>query len=216
MPQSDASCDISIPGVRLQGELRVPDEPRGIVVFAHGSGSSRHSPRNQWVADYLRQHSLGTLLFDLLSADEERVDRITAEYRFDIELLAGRLVDVSDWLLEREAAATSIGYFGSSTGAAAALVAATRTNQTIAAIVSRGGRPDLAGDALYSVASPTQFIVGANDPEVLSLNRAALKCLACEKELVVIDGATHLFEEPGTLADAASHARRWFVSHFPQ
>ena len=208
------SCEIPVTGTVLEGELLLPEPCEGIVVFAHGSGSSRHSPRNQWVAGFLRERGLGTLLFDLLSAEEGRKDAITAEYRFDIPLLATRLRDAADWLAERQSEEIPIGFFGSSTGAAAALVAANHTQARIAAVVSRGGRPDMAGAELDTVAAPTLLIVGARDPEVLALNQAALARMRCEKELVVIEGATHLFEEPGTLASAAKYARDWFLGHF--
>lgn len=207
------NCQIPVSGAVLEGELELPDGYAGIVVFAHGSGSSRHSPRNQWVASFLRERQLGTLLFDLLSADEGRIDAITAEFRFDIGLLAARLQEVTNWLTDGPGKSARIGFFGSSTGAAAALVAANHTRQPVSAIVSRGGRPDLAGDELEVVSSPTLLIVGGNDPDVLALNRDAYARLSCEKELVVIEGATHLFEEPGTLAGAASEARDWFHAH---
>ncbi len=214
MSADEINCEIPVTGAVLHGELRLPAGYRGIVVFAHGSGSSRHSPRNQWVADFLRESVLGTLLFDLLSADEGRVDAVTAEYRFDIDLLANRLRETADWLAERQGSAERIGFFGASTGAAAALVAANHTQKPIAAIVSRGGRPDLADSELDDVDSPTMLIVGARDTEVLALNRQAYERLPCERKLVIIDGATHLFEEPGTLAAAASHAGEWFLKHF--
>jgi dienelactone hydrolase len=213
MERSEVSCEIPVTGALLEGEIYLPDPHRGIVVFAHGSGSSRHSARNQWVADFLRQEGLGTLLFDLLSDEEGQIDALTAQYRFNIELLAGRLNETADWLVDRQGGKSSIGFFGASTGAAAALIAACQTNQPIAAIVSRGGRPDLANRVLSKVSSPTQLIVGGNDPEVLKLNREAYSQLDCEKELVVIESATHLFEEPGKLAEAASNARRWFLRY---
>lgn len=213
MSASPEICRIPVTGAVLEGELELPDGHVGIVVFAHGSGSSRHSPRNRWVAAFLRDRPLGTLLFDLLSAEEERVDSITGQYRFDIDLLATRLKETTDWLVEQQGGAARIGFFGSSTGAAAALVAANHTREPVSAIVSRGGRPDLAGAELDSVVSPTLLIVGARDLTVLELNREAFERMPCEKELVVVDGATHLFEEPGTLADAASHARAWFLRH---
>jgi len=214
MSADEIKCDIPVTGAMLRGELRLPVGHRGIVVFAHGSGSGRHSPRNQWVADFLRERLLGTLLFDLLSADEGRVDAHTAEYRFDIDLLATRLRETADWLADQQVSAERIGFFGASTGAAAALVAANHTHKRIAAIVSRGGRPDLAGSELDDVDSPTMLIVGSRDTQVLALNREAYERMPCERKLVIIDGATHLFEEPGTLADAASHARDWFLEHF--
>ncbi len=208
--------EIGAAGVVLRGALEVPDGARGIVLFAHGSGSSRYSPRNQMVAQYVREDRLGTLLFDLLTAEEERIDAVTGELRFDIEFLARRLVAVTDWLLNLRSAQTPIGYFGSSTGAAAALVAATLTPHPVGAIVSRGGRPDLAGDALDRVRAPTLLIVGGHDRQVLELNESALGRMGCEKRLLVVAGATHLFAEPGTLEKVAEHARQWFVQHLSQ
>src|SRR6267142_1918770 len=199
-------------GVQLEGDLALPSGARGVVVFAHGSGSSRFSPRNRAVAAALRASGLGTLLVDLLTRDEERVDARTGHLRFDIRLLANRLVACVEWLAR--GARTSdlrIGCFGASTGAAAALVAAAVRPTSVAAVVSRGGRPDLAGPALSQVRAPTLLIVGGDDPEVLELNRQALQKLQGEKALVVIPGATHLFEEPGTLEQVADLARRWFL-----
>jgi putative phosphoribosyl transferase len=203
---------IAAGGVELEGDLALPSGARGVVVFAHGSGSSRFSPRNRAVAASLRAAGLGTLLVDLLTRDEERVDARTGHLRFDIRLLATRLVACVDWLAG--GAGTSdlrIGCFGASTGAAAALVAAAARPQTVAAVVSRGGRPDLAGPALAQVRAPTLLIVGSEDPEVLELNRQALEKIPGQKALVVIPGATHLFEEPGTLEQVADLARRWFL-----
>jgi len=198
--------------VRLAGYLTMPDQARGIVVFAHGSGSSRHSPRNRYVASVLNEAGLGTLLFDLLTPEEER-DRANV---FDIELLAGRLIEVTRWLrTQPQAARTAVGYFGASTGAAAALWSAAEPGSGIAAVVSRGGRPDLARPRLAAVAAPTLLIVGGNDEVVLDLNRRAQAGLRCENQLAVVPGATHLFEEPGTLDAAAALARDWFTSHFP-
>jgi putative phosphoribosyl transferase len=196
--------------VRLAGYLALPPKARGIVVFVHGSGSSRHSPRNRYVASVLNQAGLGTLLFDLLTAQEER-DRANV---FDIGLLAGRLAEVTDWLrVQPQAAAAAVGYFGASTGAAAALWAAAEPGAGIAAVVSRGGRPDLARPRLAAVTAPTLLIVGGRDEVVLDLNRAAQAELRCENDLAVVPGATHLFEEPGTLAAAAALARDWFTRH---
>jgi putative phosphoribosyl transferase len=196
--------------VRLGGHLTVPDGAAGIVVFAHGSGSSRRSPRNQYVANVLTRAGVGTLLFDLLTEAEER-DRANV---FDIRLLAQRLVDGTHWLRDQPGAgAIPVGYFGASTGAAAALWAATEPGVTIAAVVSRGGRPDLAAPRLSSATAPTLLIVGGNDLEVLELNRTALGQLRCERHLAIVPGATHLFEEPGTLQSAAALARDWFVDH---
>lgn len=210
--------DLQIPvaGETLYGNLDIPSDCRGIVIFAHGSGSSRHSPRNHMVAQYLQEARLGTFLFDLLTAAEERIDMGTAQYRFDIEFLAQRLVAVTDWLVREHAPDQPLGYFGSSTGAAAALIAATETPHDIAAVVSRGGRPDLAHRALPAVTSPTLLLVGGHDPQVIELNGKALAELRCEKRLVVIQGATHLFSEPGTLEEVCKHARAWFVEHFAQ
>jgi len=197
--------------VTLEGNLSLPERARGIVLFAHGSGSSRHSPRNRYVAQVLNEAKLATLLVDLLTPDEEAVDLRTAHLRFDIGLLAGRLVGVTDWLTQYpDTRALRIGYFGASTGAAAALVAAAQHPDAVGAIVSRGGRPDLAGPALARVRAPTLLIVGGNDFEVVELNRRALARLRCEKQLEIVPGATHLFEEPGALEEVARLAREWF------
>lgn len=196
----------------LYGSLDVPDRALGLVVFAHGSGSSRFSPRNRMVAGTLRDAGLGTLLFDLLTEDEERIDAVTREFRFDIEFLAERLVAVARWLREQRGVTLPLGYFGSSTGAAALLAAA--HGPSVRAVVSRGGRPDLAGDALELVQAPTLLIVGGNDLPVLELNRSALRRLRCEKKLVIVPGATHLFEEPGTLEQVTAEARAWYKTHF--
>jgi len=199
--------------VRLAGYLTVPDNTAGIVIFAHGSGSSRHSPRNRYVARVLNEAGLGTLLFDLLTAEEE-LDRANV---FDIGLLARRLTKVTRWLrAQPRAAGAAVGYFGASTGAAAALWAAAEPGAGIAAVVSRGGRPDLARPRLGAVTAPTLLIVGGNDDVVLDLNRRAQAGLRCENQLAVVPGATHLFEEPGTLDAAAALARDWFVSHLAQ
>src|SRR5262245_3127312 len=188
----------------LPGTLVIPPEASGIVVFAHGSGSSRHSPRNQFVARVIREAGNGALLFDLLTADEEIEDNFTRRLRFDIELLARRLVEVTRWLVAQPAVrGLGIGYFGSSTGGGAALVAAAEIGSQIDAVVSRGGRPDLAGDALARVQSPTLLIVGGYDDKVIRLNQEALAKLLCEKELKILPGATHLFEEPGALETVA-------------
>ncbi len=209
-PQSEAELEVVAGAVRLPGRLTVPAGAAGVVVFAHGSGSSRHSPRNRYVASVLNEGRLGTLLFDLLSADEE-VDRGNV---FDVGLLACRLTAATEWLRSQATAARlPVGYFGASTGAAAALLAAAEPGADIAAVVSRGGRPDLAGPRLGLVRAPTLLIVGGNDRAVLGLNRAAQAELRCENDLVVVPGATHLFEEPGTLAAAAQAARGWFAIH---
>lgn len=198
----------------LEGEIWVPRQAHGIVLFAHGSGSSRHSPRNQVVARSLRAMGLGTLLFDLLTRDEETVDLATGHLRFDIGLLAERLVAASRWARsEPDARALAIGFFGASTGGGAALVAAAELGDEIGALVSRGGRPDLAGETLARVKTPTLLIVGGLDEAVIELNRQALALLQCEKQLRIVPGATHLFEEPGTLEEVARLAGEWFGRH---
>lgn len=198
----------------LAGDLAVPEGARGIVVFAHGSGSSRLSPRNQFVARELRGARLATLLFDLLTAEEDEVDEVTREYRFDIDLLARRLVGATDWLAEQpEAQELKIGYFGASTGSAAALMAAAERPTLVRAIVSRGGRPDLAAPALPRVLAPTLLIVGGNDEQVLGMNKKAMAQMRAQKELAIVEGATHLFEEPGALEEVARLARGWFARH---
>jgi len=195
----------------LEGNLSLPEGARGIVLFAHGSGSSRHSPRNRYVAQILNEAKLATLLVDLLTPDEEAIDLRTAHLRFDIGLLAERLVGVTDWLTQYpDTRHLRVGYFGASTGAAAALVAAAQRPDAVDAVVSRGGRPDLAGPALALVRAPTLLIVGGNDFEVVELNRRALALLRCEKRLEIVPGATHLFEEPGALEVVARLAREWF------
>ena len=202
---------ITIAPVGLEGLLGLPMDPTGIVLFAHGSGSGRLSPRNNFVAHALRDDGLATLLFDLLTVEEAH-DRRNV---FDIELLARRLLMATAWIRQdAETHGLPIGYFGASTGAAAALVAEAAHEGPIAAIVSRGGRPDLAGRALSAVEAPTLLIVGGDDVEVLALNRAALAALRCGKQLVIVPGATHLFEEPGTLDAVVEHARGWFLKHF--
>jgi putative phosphoribosyl transferase len=199
--------------VALAGDLAVPPGAIGLVIFAHGSGSGRHSPRNRAVAAALREGRLGTLLFDLLTEDEERVDLVTRHLRFDIPLLAGRVVESIDWTATQAALRDlPIGLFGASTGAAAALVAAASAPD-VAAVVSRGGRPDLAGDALDHVRAPVLLIVGGADHTVLDLNRAALARLPGTKRLDIVPGATHLFEEPGALEAVIDHAGAWFDTH---
>jgi putative phosphoribosyl transferase len=200
--------------VMLDGNLTLPQGSRAVVLFAHGSGSSRHSPRNRYVARLLNEAKLATLLIDLLTLDEEVIDARTAQLRFDIELLAERLVGATDWLTRfPDTKHLRIGYFGASTGAAAALVAAAVRPDVVSAVVSRGGRPDLAGAALMHVRAPTLLIVGGNDGQVIQLNRAALAELRCEKQLMIVPGATHLFEEPGALDEVARLARDWFHRH---
>ncbi|HEY3203523.1 MAG TPA: dienelactone hydrolase family protein [Thermoanaerobaculia bacterium] len=200
--------------VLLDGNLSVPEDAIGIVLFAHGSGSSRHSPRNRAVASELQAGGLATLLLDLLTPEEEAVDEQTAELRFDITLLAKRLVDVTRWLTEEaRTRKLPVGYFGSSTGGGAALVAAAALPGDVRAVVSRGGRPDLAGPALSGVKAPTLLIVGGDDTTVLALNREALERIPAEKELAIIPHATHLFPEPGALAEVARLASEWFQRH---
>ncbi|MEV6957626.1 alpha/beta family hydrolase [Streptomyces sp. NPDC051207] len=201
-------------GATLAGDLDLPDAARAVVLFAHGSGSSRHSPRNRRVAAALRTAGLGTLLMDLLSEREEQRDLLTAEHRFDIPLLGRRLVAAADWLAGRaETAALPVALFGASTGAAAALVAAAERPERVVAVVSRGGRPDLAYDALGAVRAPVLLIVGGADPEVLRLNREAAGRLRAPHQVHVVPGATHLFEEPGALEQVADAARRWCADH---
>lgn len=210
-PDCDEEVEVPVDGTVLQGHLHLPEAPAGIVLFAHGSGSSRHSPRNRFVASVLFDAGLGTLLMDLLTSSEER-DRGCV---FDIDLLARRLVAATAWLRIRPEVSshTAVGLFGASTGAAAALLASTAPDAGIAAVVSRGGRPDLAGERLEAVRAPTLLIVGGDDEVVLELNRQALTRLRCPSRLSVVEGATHLFEEPGTLAEAAILARDWFLRH---
>jgi putative phosphoribosyl transferase len=200
--------------VRLAGNLTVIDEATALVLFAHGSGSSRHSPRNQFVARKLNDAGLATLLFDLLTPEEELLDLRTAELRFDIGLLAERLLHATKWTKEQKPTRElPLGYFGSSTGAAAALVAAAELGDAIDAIVSRGGRPDLAGDALPKVNAPTLLIVGGEDHMVIDLNEQARTQMQCEVKIEIVHGATHLFEEPGTLEQVAKRASDWFLLH---
>jgi putative phosphoribosyl transferase len=204
---------INAGGVWLDGELKVPERNFGAVIFAHGSGSSRHSSRNQFVARSLRNAGLGTLLFDLLTREEEISEQYTRHLRFNIGLLADRLAQVSTWLAA-ELPDLPRGFFGASTGGGAALVAAAGLGDSISAVVSRGGRPDLAGDALPQVTAPTLLIVGGLDTEVIALNRQAFDELHCEKELRIVPGASHLFEEPGALEDVANLAALWFQKYF--
>jgi len=198
----------------LDGDLTVPDRARGIVLFAHGSGSSRFSSRNRHVAAALQTAGLATLLMDLLTPDEEQVDAVTAHFRFDIGLLAERLVHATDWLGAHVATANlGIGYFGASTGGGAALVAAAERPRAVKAVVSRGGRPDLAGPALGRVITPTLLIVGGLDAPVIDMNEAAMRQVRAETRLEIVPGATHLFEEPGTLDHVAALACGWFLRH---
>jgi len=208
--------DITVPidDLALEGSLVIPKPAAGLVMFAHGSGSSRFSPRNRHVAARLHERGLATLLFDLLTAEEERIDAIDATLRFDVEMLAERLVAATDGIVASGRAPLPIGYFGGSTGAAAALIAAARRPERIAAVVSRGGRPDLASASLAAVRAPTLLIVGGADTHVLRLNRDAAAMLTAPHQVVVVPGATHLFEELGALDEVARLAGAWFVDHF--
>jgi putative phosphoribosyl transferase len=212
--QEEKSITVRAGNAVLEGDLAVPVQAGGLVVFAHGSGSSRKSSRNRAVAQFLRGVGLGTLLFDLLTPQEEVEDSRTGHLRFNIPFLAGRLVEVTDWLLKQKSTHDmALGYFGASTGAAAALVAAAHGQTNIRAIVSRGGRPDLAGPALSLVKAPTLLIVGGYDQTVIKMNQEALEKLQTEKELFIVPGASHLFEEPGTLEEVARLAAAWFQRH---
>jgi putative phosphoribosyl transferase len=208
---TESEVSIEAGKVVLEGILGLPEKTHAVVLFAHGSGSSRHSPRNQYVARVLRSAGIGTLLFDLLTREEEAEDEVTGELRFDIRFLANRLKDATNWLIRRpDMKDMHLGYFGASTGAAAALVAAAELRYVIDAVVSRGGRPDLAGKALPAVTASTLLIVGGNDEPVIGMNQDALAELQCEKKLVIVPGATHLFEEPGALEEVARLAAEWF------
>lgn len=210
------AVEIAAGPVPLPGDLEIPGNARGLVLFAHGSGSSRRSPRNRFVAQALREEGSGTLLFDLLTRGEEAEDAHTGHLRFNIEMLAGRLAASTEWVrLHPVARDFPLGFFGSSTGGAAALLAAARLGATVRAVVSRGGRPDLVMDALPYVTAPTLLIVGEFDDVVMELNRKALARLTCEKELAVVPGAAHLFEEPGALDEVAERAAHWFREHWP-
>jgi dienelactone hydrolase len=212
MSHQPETREVAIPvaGGVLHGTLTLPSAAAGLVLFAHGSGSSRHSPRNQKVARALNDRRLATLLFDLLTEREEEVDAMTARLRFDVELLARRLAAATDWVAQEAATrALPLAYFGSSTGAAAALIAAARDVERVRAVVSRGGRPDLAGAALPAVAAPTLLIVGGDDEPVIGMNRDAMRRMTAPVELEIVPGATHLFEEPGTLERVAELAGRW-------
>jgi len=214
VPEQALDIEIAVDGGAVAGRLSVPDRARALVLFAHGSGSGRHSPRNRAVATSLQHAGLATLLMDLLTDAEERTDMVTSEFRFDIVLLAGRVAAAIDWARAGGTpAAGKIGLFGASTGAAAALIAAATRPYATSAVVSRGGRPDLAGDALRKVRAPSLFIVGSRDDIVLELNRHALARMSCEKELAIVPGATHLFEEPGALETVSTLAASWFTGH---
>ena len=205
---------IRINSKSIYGNLEIPPKTKGLVIFAHGSGSSRFSTRNKYVAGILNKNNLGTLLFDLLTAEEEKIDNYTAEYRFNIELLAKRLIDVTDWLIkEPSLKSLKLGYFGASTGAAAALAAAAKRPNIIYAVVSRGGRPDLAMESLPEVKAPTLLIVGEEDFEVIELNRTAYENIPAKKKLEIIPGATHLFEEPGALEEVSRLTAEWFTRY---
>ncbi len=210
----DKPVRIQVGNVILEGELKLPANASAVVLFAHGSGSSRHSPRNQFVAGVIRKAGIGTLLFDLLTHDEEQQDAVSGALRFDIGLLAKRLVGVTRWLDKQpETKGLKVGYFGASTGGGAALVAAAELGDRISAVVSRGGRPDLAGDALPGVKSPTLLVVGGHDEMVICLNDDAFEKLRCEKDFRIVPGATHLFEEPGKLEQVAQISANWFQTH---
>lgn len=213
---SVSKIEISFDGIELQGDLHIPATAKGIVLFAHGSGSSRWSPRNRFVAQTLEGNGLATLLFDLLTEEEERIDTITGEFRFDIPLLADRVVRATEWLKENGSTrGLCIGYFGASTGAAAALIAAAKHPHDLFAIVSRGGRPDLAREELRNVQAPTLLIVGGEDTPVIEMNREAARLLQVEHRLEIVPGATHLFEEAGKLEVVARLAADWFCRFLP-
>ena len=213
----EVRVSLQLDEITLEGHLAIPDVARGVVIFAHGSGSSRHSPRNRFVARRLNEARLATLLFDLLTEEEQARDQATGHFRFDITLLAGRLAEVVDSVTRRgETAGMKIGLFGASTGAAAALITAAERIDEVAAVVSRGGRPDLAHEWLTQVMAPTLLIVGEMDAEVIDLNRWAYERLKTEKRLDLVSGATHLFEEPGTLNAVADLAAQWFAHYLAQ
>ena len=205
---------IPVGNVEVEGTLTLPPGAKGVVLFAHGSGSSRFSPRNQYVAKEFNKAKIGTLLFDLLTQEEEETDIVTAEYRFDIALLAGRLIGATEWLRNDLLTKTlAFGYFGASTGAAAALIATAKLPDDIVVVVSRGGRPDLAGEYLPRVVAPTLLLVGGLDTDVIELNRFAMDRMTSQKKLVIVPGATHLFEEPGALEEVAKLSADWFLRY---
>lgn len=213
--KKEVNIQLAKEGVSLKGILSVPLDAKGIVLFAHGSGSGRFSTRNQFVAEVLVRHGIATLLLDLLTKEEESLDDITRELRFDIDLLARRLSETTEWLRhQRETESLKMGYFGASTGAAAALIAGANEGDKISAIVSRGGRPDLAKQVLSTIHIPTLIIVGGNDFGVVELNTSAFNQLKSIKKMEIIPGATHLFEEPGALEKVADLASEWFLKHF--
>ena len=214
MIHNQVEMKIPVGNVEVEGTLTMPTDAKGVVLFAHGSGSSRFSPRNQYVSKEFNKEKIATLLFDLLTSEEEENDVLTAEYRFNIALLVERLVGVTLWLRNDLLTKTlAFGYFGASTGAAAALIAAAKLPNDIVAVVSRGGRPDLAGEYLSSVVAPTLLLVGGLDNEVIGLNRLAMDQMTNKKKLVIIPGATHLFEETGTLELVAKAASEWFLRY---
>ncbi len=214
MSHNQTELKIPLGNVVVEGTLTLPSGVKGVVLFAHGSGSSRFSPRNQYVAKEFNKAAIGTLLFDLLTQEEEETDMVTAEYRFNIPLLAQRLIGATEWLrLDSPTKKLEFGYFGASTGAAAALIAAAKLPNEVAAVVSRGGRPDLAADYLPRVVAPTLLLVGGLDTEVIELNKEAMDQMTAEKKLTIIPGATHLFEEPGTLEQVAKFSKDWFLRY---
>jgi dienelactone hydrolase len=214
MIHQETALKIHVGKVVVEGNLTIPSNTKGIVLFAHGSGSSRFSPRNQYVAKEFNKAKIGTLLFDLLTSEEEEEDMFTAEYRFNINLLAERLIGATEWLKkDNQTKNYSFGYFGASTGAAAALIGAAKLPNDISAVVSRGGRPDLAAEYLSQVIAPTLLLVGGLDTEVIELNRRAMEQMTAEKKLVIIPGATHLFEEPGKLEEVAKASAGWFLRY---
>ena len=214
MIHNQTEMKIPVGNVVIEGTLTMPTGAKGVVLFVHGSGSSRFSPRNQYVAKQFNKSKIATLLFDLLTQQEEEADALTAEYRFNIALLTQRLIGATQWL-RRDPLTKNLkfGYFGASTGAAAALIAAAKLSSDISAVVSRGGRPDLAGEYLQGVVSPTLLLVGILDAEVIELNREAMSQMNNEKKMVIVAGATHLFEEPGTLEEVAKIATEWFLRY---
>jgi pimeloyl-ACP methyl ester carboxylesterase len=214
MIHNQTEMKIPVGNVKVEGTLTLPPGAKGVVLFAHGSGSSRFSPRNQYVAKEFNKAKIGTLLFDLLTQEEEETDIVTAEFRFNIALLAQRLIGATEWLRNDLLTKTlAFGYFGASTGAAAALIAAAKLPDDIVAVVSRGGRPDLAGEYLPRVVAPTLLLVGGLDTDVIELNRLAMDQMTSQKKLVIVPGATHLFEEPGTLEEVAKLSIDWFTRY---